>query len=457
MMSGYATIDDWTPLTAQLELVHSLYGQLKQHIKRTDNLIDDPVGKSNTSFILYPIALYISILGKAGQYQKAFDVFHALDTSGPLAPYPKIYSSLLSVLAERVDATDAPDAEFITQSVSEAKYIWRRHMRCFDKDPQHDVEPRSIENMIKLLSRGNSSDHELMFDILRDICGLPGPSDGHPSSPPSQKKNVALTTWMLNEILDGCITAGRPEMAVHYAQSVMDTRKLRPILRAWHLHKLLNAHILLAKKGSVPSYRAENAAAWVEWMVAQDPARKSKEMTPNEYTMVIALELCHRCKDMHSALRIARAMIFDDSQRGTPTGTAMRGGSRSLALPLPDRGWEHLFRLANTGAAGVSQDEKRQCFELWNSYGSTAVLDVWELTSEAIERLAPRERKSHISLALHVALLITDLPSSDNENAADKPHAAADLEARSDIRKRAESFLERAHRRKSRRGSVVDP
>jgi hypothetical protein len=447
MMSGYATVDDWTPLTAQLGLVHSVYGQLRQHLKGTRNLIDDPAGESSASFILYPIALYISILGKAGEYQKAFDVFHALDTSGPLAPHPKIYSSLLSVLAERVDATDAPGAEVITQSVSEAKYIWRRHMRSFDREPQHDVEPRSVETMIKLLSRGSSPDHDLMFDILRDICGLPSPSDGHRPSPPSQKKKVVLTTWILNEILDGCITAGRPEMAVHYAQSVMDTRELRRVLRAWHLHKLLRAHILLARKGSASPSRAENVAAWVERMVAQDPARKSKETTPNERTIVSALELCHRCKDMHSALRIARAMIFDDSQEGLATGKHGAQAS-SLSLPLPVKAWEYLFRLATM--AGASQDEKRHCFELLNSHGSIVILDVWESTSEAIERLAPMEKKAHILLALHIVqLLKTDLPSSDHEGAAEKPDVPTDLEAWSDIRKRAESFLERTHRRKS--------
>jgi hypothetical protein len=449
MMSGYATVDDWTPLTAQLESVHTLYGQLMQHLKGTRDLIDDPAGESSASFILYPIALYISILGKAGKYQKAFDVFHALDTGGPLAPHPKIYASLLSVLAERVGATDV-DAEVVTQSVSEAKYVWRRHMRSLDKEPQHDVEPRSIEAMIKLLSRGSPTDHELMFDILRDICGFPSPSDGPRPSPPSQKKKVVLTTWMLNEILDGCITAGRPEMAAHYAQSVMDTRELRPLLHGWHLNKLLRAHILLAKKGSAspgPS-RAENVAAWVEWLVTRDPTHKSKEITPNERTIVSALELCYRCKDMHSALRIARAMIFDDSQegpKGSPTG--MHGAS-SLSLPFPVKAWEYLFRLASMARA--SQDEKRRCFELLNSYGSIVILDEWESTTKAIGRLTPMEKKSHISLALHVVRVLKPvLPSSDNEGTAEKPDVAADLEAWSDIRKRAETFLQKTQRRKN--------
>jgi pentatricopeptide repeat protein len=436
MMSGYATVDDWSPLTTQLELVHSVYGQLRQHLKRNRDLIDDdPAGEA--SFILYPISLYISILGKAGKYEKAFDVFHELDTIGPLAPHSKIYHSLLSVLVERVDAPDV-DAEAIAKSVSEAKYIWRRHMRNLDKQPQHDVDPRSIEAMIKLLSRGDPPDHELMFDILRDICGLPSPSDdrdGRPSPPSSPKKKVRPTSWILNEILDGSIAAGRPEMAVHYAQSVMNIRGLRPILRPWHLLKLLRAHALLAKKGSATSSRAENVAAWVEWMAAQDPTRESREITPNERTIVSALELCHSCKDAHSALRIARAMISDDdSQKGS-------------SLFLPVKAWEYLFRLAIM----AGQDEKRHCLELLKSYGSS-ILDVWGSTLAAIEHLAPMEKKAHISLALDIVqVLKTDpsLQSSDHQGAEKEKPDAADLEAWSDIRKRAVSFLEKTRRRKS--------
>ena len=443
MMSGYATVDDWKPLTTQLELVHSLYGQLRQHLERSRNFIDDdPAGESSASFILYPIALYISILGKAGQVQKAFDVFHELDTSGPLAPHAKIYSSLLSALAERVDAPDV-DAEVIAQSVSEAKYIWRRHMRSFDSQPRHDVEPRSIEAMIKLLSRGNPPDHELMFDIVRDICGLPRPGDGRPPSPPSQKRNVAPTVWILNEILDSCDAAGRPEMTVHYAQSVMDTRELRPILRARHLNKLLRAHILLAKKGSTLPSRSENVAAWVEWMVAQDPARNSEKPIPNERTVVSALELCHRCKDTQSALRIARAVTLGGSQGG-------HGSTGSLALPVKAR--ERLFQLTTMAGvdAAAGRDERRRCFEILTRdwYGGSTILDVWGSTS-AIERLEPGEKKALVPLARHIVQVFkTGLPVLDHEESAEKSHPA-DLEATwSDIRKRAESFLEKTQRRR---------
>ena len=438
MMSGYATVDDWSLFKAQLGWVHIIYRQLKQHLKETHNLIDGRAGESNASFILYPIALYISILGKAGKYRKAFDVFHELDMDGPLAPHPKVYSCLLSALANRVDATDVGE-EDIENSVSEAKYTWRRHMRSLDKQPQHYIEPRSVEAMIKLLSRTPKiSDHLLMFDILRDICGLPGPD--HPPRPPVQKK-VELTSWILNEILDGCLVAGRPDMAVHYAQSVMDNRVLRPILRARHLRKLLSAHITLAKNGLASPSGAENVAAWVEWMVAQDPARESEITTPNEQTVVCALEFCDRSKDMRSALRIARVMTSDRSQ-----GSIGKRGASFLSRPsFPVKAWEHLFHLATE----AGQDEKRQCFELFNSYGPTRsqVLDVWESTS-AIDRLAPIEKKTHMSLArLVVRVFETVLPASDHEG-AEKPDAA-DLEAWSDIRKRAKSFLEKPVRRKS--------
>ena len=100
-------------------------------------------------------------------------------------------------------------------------------------------------------------------------------------------------------------------------------------------------------------------------------------------------------------------------------------------------------------AAADGQDEKRQCLELFNSYGFS-ILNVWEGPTSAIERLAPMEKKAHISIARHIVqVLKTVLPSSDHEGADKKPDVAADLEAWSDIRKRAESCLEKTHRRKS--------
>jgi hypothetical protein len=422
MMSGYATVDDWKALNKQLGFVHSVYGQLKQHIKRNSNLIGDPAGESGVSFILYPIALYISILGKAGRYQRAFDVFHDLDTDGPLAPHPKIYSSLLTVFADRVDSADV-DADAIAKSVSEAKYIWRSHMRSLDKQPQHHVEPRSIEAMIKVLSRGEPPDHELMFDILRDICGLSRPGEDLPPSP-SREKKVTPNMWILNQVLDGCTIAGRPEMVVHYAQSVMNTRELHPIICAWHLNKLVRAHIHLAKEGSKSPDRSENVAAWVEWMVAQDPTREPSDTTPNERTLVSALELCNRCKDTHSALRIVRAVVM----------TGMKGAS-SPSLPI--RAWEYLFHLATV----AGQDEKRQCLELLSTH--SFVLDVWETTS--VQRLPPPEKMTHELLAVHIVQVFKAvLPSSDHEGAGSPD--AAELEVWSGIRRRAESFLEKTHR-----------
>ncbi|KAI0005077.1 hypothetical protein BJV74DRAFT_792927 [Russula compacta] len=411
MMSGYASVEDWELCPKQLGLVHSIYGQLTQHLKNSPNLVDDPVGESGASSILYPIALYISILGKAGKNQKAFDVFHKLDTDGPLAPHPKVYSSLLCVLADRVDMADA-EAEAVAQSVSDAKYVWRRLMRSLDRQPQHYIEPRSVEAMINVLSRGEPSDHELMFDILRDICGLPRPNEARPPLPPKVKP----TTWILTEVLKSCVTAGHPAMAVHYAQSVIDARELRPLLRPWHLYRMLHAQILLAKEGLNSPARSENAVVWVEWMVAQ-----GNESVPKTPVLLSALRLCYLCQDAPSALRIARVML--------------EGPLHGL---MPPTAWTYLFRLANV----TSPDTKRQCLELLNTHRS--VLDIWS-SSSAIEQLEPREKKAHASLAFCIIQALRTDPPSPGHDGAERPDAA-ELEqymAWSDLRRRAELFSKR--------------
>jgi hypothetical protein len=165
----------------------------------------------------------------------------------------------------------------------------------FDKQSQQHIEPRSVEAMTKTLTRGQPADHEVMFDILRDVCGLPRPDD----LPPSQEKIVVPpTTWIFSAALDGCIAADRQDMVVHYAQSVMNTRELHPTLLARHLHKLILAHhVLLGKEKGAPSSpsRAQNAVMWVEWMVAQDRHPREKT-TPNGYTLISALDLCYSAK-----------------------------------------------------------------------------------------------------------------------------------------------------------------
>jgi hypothetical protein len=431
MMSGYATVDDWGPLTKQLKFADSVYGQLKQHLQDSRNLINDPTGETDASLILYPIALYISTLGKAGKYQKAFDVFHQLDTDGPLAPHPKVYSSLLCVLADRVDSSDA---EVMAQTVSDAKYVWRRHMRSLDRQPDHYIESRSVEATIQVLSRGEASDHELMFDILRNICGLPhsrhtaGEDDEDrrlspppPPPPPPSPPKVEPNRWILREVLGSCTAAGRPDMAVYYAQSVMDTPKLRPILRAWHLHKLLRAHLLLAEEGSTSPARSESVAAWVEWMVEQ--AGQDTSRAPNKHTLTSALELCYRCEDVGSALRIARVMLEGPMQGSMPT-----------------KAWAHLLRLAIV----ASPNDKWRCLELLNRYDS--VLDVWE-SGSAVERLGSQEKRAHVSLALCVVQVLRNAapPSLDPDGVEEVDTAELDrYKAWSDLRRRAESFLKMA-------------
>ncbi len=416
LMSGYANVEDWQPLTKQLGFVHSIYGQLKQQLKTSQGLVEDSTssGTEASSLVQYPIALYISILGKAGKYQTAFDVFHKLDTDGPLAPHPKVYSALLCLSADRVGPDDT---EATAQAVSDAKYVWRRHMRSLDRQPEHYVEQRSVDAVVKVLSRGESSDHELMFDILRDICGLPRPGEDRPPPPPKVKPN----RFILGETLESCTVAGRPDMAIHYAQIAMDSPELRPIIHVWHLPKLLRAHSVLAREGSTSPARSENAAAWIEWFMAQG----RKDSVPNRYSLITAFGLCHRCGDMPSALRIARAMLE------SPT----RGGS------IPAKAWADLLRLAIV----APPNDKRQCLELLARHNS--VLDVWE-SGSAIKHLSALEKKDYVSLAHCIVQLLPTALALSGPDAAGGPDATnvGQSETWSDIRRRAESFLETARR-----------
>jgi len=209
---------------------------------------------------------------------------------------------------------------------------------------------------------------------------------------------------------------------VHYAQSAMSSGEQRAVLNPAHLLKLVRAHILLAREGSTSSARAENAAEWVEWMVARG---RNETMARAGGVIVNSLELCYRCEDAKTGLRIARAMLEGP----------MRGS-------MPVRAWVYLLKLAIV----APREEQRRCLELLSAYGS--VLDVWESTS-AIERLEPLEKKAHVSLALCVVQVLRTVPPSlpPNQENDDGGDGDAELaqhkpEVWSDLRRRAESFLE---------------
>ncbi|KAH9049717.1 hypothetical protein EDB84DRAFT_1390613 [Lactarius hengduanensis] len=404
MMSGYATVKDWEPLTKQLGFVHSTYGQLLQLLKTSNDLVEDRTsGTGVTSSVQYPIALYISILGKAGNYQKALDVFHELDTDGPLAPHPKIYSSLLCLLADR-----GP-----THGGSIPALAWTYILRL--AIPKHYIEPRSVDAVIKVLSRGYKSDHKLMFDILRDICGLPRPGEDRPLPPPKVEPNM----FILDEALDSCIMASRPEMAIHYAQFVIDSPELRPIIQVWHLRKIITAHIVLAEMGPPSPAHSESAATWVEWFMAQG----HEDSVDIQYSLSTALMTCHRCGDMPSALRIARAVL--------------EGPTRGCSMPA--LAWVYLFRLAIV----APPNDKQQCLDLLTRHDS--VLDVWEWGS-AIKELP--EKKVHVALASRILHLFrTPLALPDSAAGGLDASDVGKFETWSDIERRAKLFLRTAQHR----------
>ncbi|KAH8999036.1 hypothetical protein EDB92DRAFT_1812907 [Lactarius akahatsu] len=303
----------------------------------------------------------------------------------------------------------------IASGVLTRKYVWRRLVRNLDKQPKHYIEPRSVDAVIKVLSRGYKSDHKLMFDILRDICGLPQPSEDRPPPPPKVEPNM----FILDEALDSCIMASRPEMAIHYAQIVIDSPELRPIIRVWHLRKIITAHLVLAKMGPPSPAHSESAATWVEWFMAQG----HEDSVDIQYSLNTALETCHHCGDMPSALRIARAVL--------------EGPTRGCSMPA--LAWVYLFRLAIV----APPDDKWQCLDLLTRHDS--VLDVWEWGS-AIKELP--EKKVHVALASRILhLLRTPLALPDSAAGGLDASDVGKFETWSDIGRRAKLFLKTAQHR----------
>ncbi|TFY75742.1 hypothetical protein EWM64_g8271, partial [Hericium alpestre] len=190
MMSGYARIEDWSQYSKQLENVDAVYQRMIDYLQSSRDL-----SRSERPTYLFPVALYIEILGNAGRQQDAFDVFHELPQDGLLAPNDKIYSSLLSAVAKRAPSSDSPeDKESArSQSINEVTYVWRRIARSSELDPDFTLTVRAVEAAISVLATGKADEQKLLFEIIREYFGLTRPTEAG-VTPKLELNHQALST-----------------------------------------------------------------------------------------------------------------------------------------------------------------------------------------------------------------------------------------------------------------------
>ncbi|CDO76250.1 hypothetical protein BN946_scf184470.g8 [Trametes cinnabarina] len=256
LMGAFAKISSWEKHTKLYESVHKTYQAFLDFI--------DAVKEHNPQspqIAVAPVDAYIRVLARAADYQRAFDVWNALDEDGPLSPGIRTYSAMLFVCCLRGQTASGETAQSVRErAASDARLIWRQLVKRMERDESLVPDVILIDIMIRCLALGRPADHIVAFDILRDYVGLAKPGE---TAPPAQ---VELSPILLQDVLFLCQMAQKPRLCVHFVQQLMETQPT--ILDNGHMEQVLTAYGTLGAMGAITD--ASRALQTVEWMIERE-------------------------------------------------------------------------------------------------------------------------------------------------------------------------------------------
>ncbi|KAF9451720.1 hypothetical protein P691DRAFT_723501 [Macrolepiota fuliginosa MF-IS2] len=360
MFNGLARIDDFSHHTQQLKNARSLYDAFTRHLKSIKRV--DP---TNPELSIDPLASYIKILGDAKCYNDIFDVFDSLDSDGPLAPNQLIYTSIFQSLASRPDNTDIPT----TFRQADARLIWSQAIKASKRQPHFVIDSHLATAAISALTRsGQTSDHDLGFQIARDFFGL------CPPGTPRVTGTLPLSTYSLSAIFRLCNASQNYDLCIDFFNQV----KRRPVnigsvelLDRLHMDDILRAHQAL----NVPASGYQSLQT-LEWMLRQElTGPNGGKIRPQASTYDIVLVTCWHSADWNSATRTFDLMsgfhshdFMDGSVADSPR-FSRRAKGRNI-VPTA----ETISSLVRTAHATRNRAHMRQCLRLVDHLGIDTLL-----------------------------------------------------------------------------------
>lgn len=372
LFQGYAQIEDWTVYTQQLENTYKLWDNYIELVNTHKLQGSDP-----HEIVSNPTTAYISILGKAGQWQRFFDVYNTISLDGPLLPCVFTYTAVLEALDSRRQLPGFTDAQVYSQNASDAKLIWKQIVKASEK-LGFAVDSHLARSILRILSRGGPSDHLFAYDIIREYLGLSPPGQ------PPVKAKIPLNQFLLEPVLNLCVRAQKPSLCLHYLQQAMETEP--GVVTGSHCDIALYANAMQAAKGSLSE--STRALEIVSWMLTQDALAAvstrsdTLPLRPRLKTLRLALVACWRGADWENAARIFERLTrydvskFADGRRDLhPEDTARLKGRRME----PDVSTMSL--LARSALASGDVAHMRQCLRLVGHMG-TAILEGKNLNAQ---------------------------------------------------------------------------
>lgn len=366
MLRGYCQIEDWTTYTQQLENTHKLWAEYMELVETYKAQGNDP-NEVYTS----PLSSYITILGKAGQWQRFFDVYNSLSLDEPPSPDAFTYSAVLEALNWRKQLPGFTDAQVIQQNASDAKLIWKQVVKASAK-LGFEIDSHLVRSIIRPLSYGGPSDRLFAFDVIREHLGLSPPGE------PPIKAKVQLNHFLLEPVLNLCVRAQKPALCLHYMQQFMETAP--GAVTTSHCDIALYANAMQAAKGSLSE--STRALEIVDWMLTQDalaatsPSARADNLTlsPRTKTLRLALVPCWRGRDWETAARIFQRLTHYDMGRFADGAREVKPGDNArLKGKSVEANAGAMSLLARTAFVSGEVANMRQCLRLIEHMGATTL------------------------------------------------------------------------------------
>ncbi|KAI0747429.1 hypothetical protein BC629DRAFT_1599349 [Irpex lacteus] len=386
LLKGYRDVENWEPLTKQLENVHSLFREWQEHMQALQE--SDPKHPDLTSTAASaPLNMYISILGTAKLYQKMLDVFNEAYDNGPIHPNAMTYSHVLSKLAERTTlSVKEKTAPVLLQNAADARYIWKQ----LSKDEEKGLvtpDATCIHNVLRLLARGRASDHLIAFDIIRNYTGLAKPGEA------PLKPRVELSAPLFSQVLLVALGAAKPKLCIHYVQQVMDKpikEGDHTILDTQHMQLAISAFVSIASFGTLgESQRVLHMLEWCLRQGIENPAY-GRRIRPDTGVYRSAFNCFWKGTDWTSMMRAFELMTGYDakdfSDNGGPASSPQKSSRSSDKSLVPD--CEMFSAMARTALDTHDQAIMRQCLRIFDRFK----------VGRLIEKGAAAERKENWGL-----------------------------------------------------------
>lgn len=361
LLQGWNTISarDWQKYPKQLEHCEAVYQAYREYVN------DCKQRESKAIISVVPIAYYLKILGRTGQYQKMFDILYSLDESGPLAPDCSIYGAFFWALLDRRSTEKLGNLSIDEQNAADAKLLWRQL--------EKDMEKRGFEltwyaavPILRLLARGRPSDHQLAIEIIRDYYGLAPPGE----TPPPPKAKLSWDSFQA--VMEMCNKLQKYRLCTYYAKQVTDNKIL--VLDHFHVHQVLLAYHSLAALS--PGDESQKVVDLIRRMHVESALdQRNPKLLPSKLNYQLALTICWRCEDWSSACDVFTRMTGFDSNElldePAENGRIPQRMERSEGRNMPLDPLSAMY-LARTAIASKSSVAMRQCLRM------LALFDWWE-------------------------------------------------------------------------------